>query len=92
MIRRLKREWMVLWVGLRWPYRQKTAWINIGLWSFALIPVALSVTADFITGNFAWLPFVLAVGAGDIVMLRRSIRGLRYRRDLDRWLEQLEIE
>jgi hypothetical protein len=89
---RLKREWMVLWVGLRFPYRQKTARINVGMWSLALSLVLLSVTADFITGSFGWLPFVLAIGAGDVVMLRRSIRGLRYRRSLDKWLERLEVE
>ena len=86
MIKWARREWTVLWVGIRWPYRQKTARINVALWAFALVPVATSLAADFITGRYAWLPFVLAVGAFDVVMLHRSILGLRWRRNLDKTL------
>jgi hypothetical protein len=90
MVKWVRREWAVLWNGSRWPHRQKTAWINIGLWIFALAWVALSVIADFITGRFAFLPLVLAVGAFDVVMLHRCVQGLLWRRELDRFLEVME--
>ena len=90
MVKWVRREWAVLWNGSRWPYRQKTAWILAAWWAFALVPVAVSITADFITGRFAFLPLVLAVGAFDVVMLHRCVQGLLWRRELDRFLEVME--
>lgn len=86
MIDRLKGAWRLVWVGLRWPYRQKSAWINVGAWTFALALVGFAVTADIITGRWWWLLWQGVVGAFDAVCLYRSVAGLLWRRNLDKTL------
>lgn len=86
MIRWLRDQWDIVWVGIRWPYRRKTARLNVIMWSIALAFVLLALVADFITGRWAWAPMVVLIGAGDTIMLCRSIQGLLWRRSLDKWL------
>jgi hypothetical protein len=85
MTRWLRENWRILWNGSRWPYRQKAAWISVGAWTFALATVGFSIVADIITGQYAWLPWVLAWGVFDSVMLHRTIQGLLWRRRVDKW-------
>lgn len=76
MIRWLRDQWDIVWVGTRWPYRRKAARTNVIMWSIALAMAVFSVIAEIITGQWALLAFVTAVGVGDTIMLVRSIKGL----------------
>lgn len=85
MISWLRKNWLILWNGSRWPYTQKGALISAGGWVAALACVVLAITADYITGNWDWAGLVLIIGAGDTIMLVRTIQGLLWRRRVDRW-------
>ena len=89
-IDRLRGAWTTVWVGIRYPYRMKTAWINVGAWTVALATVGLTLTANAITRNFTWSWFSILVGIFDFVMLHRSIEGLLWRRVTDRALREQE--
>lgn len=85
MIRKLREAWSMVWAGLRYPYRRRTAWINVAAWTFALVLVMISAAADLITKQYLWLVWMGIVGAFDFVCLHRSIEGLLWRRMMDRW-------
>lgn len=85
MSRWLRKNWLILWNGSRWPYTQKGALVSAGGWAIALAAVALSIIADIITGNYTWLAWILVIGAFDSVMLYRTVRGLLWRRRVDKW-------
>jgi hypothetical protein len=85
MIRWLRKNWLIVWNGSRWPYTQKGALISAGGWVIALAAVALSIIADFITDSWDWVGLVLVIGAGDTIMLVRTVQGLLWRRRVDRW-------
>lgn len=84
MIRRFLDAWSMVWAGIRYPYRMKTAWINVGAWTVALALVGLTLAANAITRNFTWSWFSVLVGIFDFIMLHRSLEGLLWRRAMEK--------
>lgn len=86
MTRWLRDQWVIVWVGTRWPYRRKYARTSVVMWSIALATAVLSAIAEIITAQWPLLLFVSALGAFDFVMLHRAVLGLLWRRNLDKTL------
>ena len=77
--------WLVIWNGLRYPYRKKSAWINVVAWTVALATVGLVLVADLITKDYDfWMIWNVALGLGEFIMLHRSIEGLLWRHEVDK--------
>lgn len=86
MIEWLKNQWMILWLGTRWPYRRKSARLFVIIWSVVLAMALVGVLVNILAGQWLQVLWDGAVGIFDTVMLRRAIQGLLWRRWLDTWL------
>jgi hypothetical protein len=85
---KLREIWAVIWVGLRYPYRRKSARINVGVWALVLTMAMVSAVLDIITQRWGWLLVQAVTITFDFIMLHRAVEGLLWRRSLDKWLEE----
>jgi hypothetical protein len=84
-LRWLRDQWIGIWWVVRYPPTVKAGWHNSLAWTFALAWVGLVLVADLITKDYdIWGILNVALGAGEFVMLHRSIEGLLWRRGVEK--------
>lgn len=77
----LRRQWLVVWYGSRYPLRRKSAKTGIVMWSLALTSAVLVLMLHlFLRTLNAWTLFTVALGVFDFIMLHRNFEGLMWLR------------